>query len=98
MFEIPESGGVLAAVLDYIDTLPVGTDAGPQMVLARAAIALATAIDGHQSGLASNVRELQAVMSHLGEADDETPLDDLRAKRAERRARLLREHDATEES
>ncbi|WP_327105138.1 hypothetical protein [Nonomuraea glycinis] len=97
-FEVPDGGGVLAAVLDYIDTLPVKSDAGPQMILARSAVALASAIDSHQAGLAANIRELQNVMSHLGEADDETQLDDLRAKRAERRARLLRDYTAEEQA
>lgn len=95
-FHMPEAGGVRDAVLDFVDTLPVASNAGPQMVLSRAAVALAEAIDTRAAGLAANVRELQAVMSHLGEADDETKLDDLRAQRAKRRAALT--HTDTEEA
>jgi hypothetical protein len=94
--ELPEPGGVREAVLDFIDRLPVASDAGPQMVMSRAAVALAEAIDTRAPGLAANVRELQTVMGHLGEADDETRLDDLRARRARRRAALT--HSDTEEA
>lgn len=96
-FTMPEGGGVQEAVLDFIDGLPVRTDNGPQMILSRSAVALASAIDTRAPGLAANVRELQAVMAHLGEADDETRLDEVRAQRAKRRAALLQNNTDAEE-
>ncbi|MBC2907587.1 hypothetical protein [Streptomyces cupreus] len=82
------------AVRDYVAALPEGTDDGARAVLAQVAVRLAAAMDGARLGPGLGVlsRELRAVVGALGEAeqpDSYAALDDLKAKRAQRRVTLL---------
>lgn len=92
-FQMPQAGSsetVTDAVLAFVESIPPGSDAGPQLVLARCALKLARAIDADVSGLPGHVRELSAVMSALREtADGEDQVSELQARRAARRVALL---------
>jgi hypothetical protein len=81
---------VSAAVLAFIDETALGSDNGPQVVLARCALRLAEAIDGNPTGLPGHVRELNSIMAQLAETGDgEDELSEIRARRAARRAALF---------
>ncbi|MDF3141788.1 MULTISPECIES: hypothetical protein [unclassified Streptomyces] len=85
---------ITAAVHAFIGALPEGVDDGARAVLAQVAERLAEAMDHGRPGPGLGVlsRELRSVIGALGEAeqsDSYAVLDDLKAKRAQRRVSLL---------
>ncbi|UGY93408.1 hypothetical protein [Streptomyces gobiensis] len=85
-----EGESVASAVAEFVDKMPPGPAGGAQTVMGRVALRLAKAIDGDPPSLPGLCRELGVVMGQLGETgEDESQLDEVRARRAARRVELL---------
>lgn len=85
------SQGVEAAVLAYVDDLPLTELDGPVEVLCRVAVRLARELDGNPVALPALARELQTVLTHIAVAAalGEDEVTQLQANRAARRVRLV---------